>query len=67
MSEALEAVDGRIETQLYCTCQRGRRCRQRGCHVLGGPTRLGYQAWVRGVNVCRDGDAVEEDYARSGD
>jgi hypothetical protein len=51
---------GRIETQVQCTCAVGRRCQQRGCHVLQGPPRLGYVRWVRGHTVCVDCDAVTE-------
>jgi hypothetical protein len=67
MSQAPVATEMRIDQQAYCTCQRGRLCRQRGHHVLGGPSPLGYRPWVRGVNICSDCDAVEEDHARSGD
>ena len=51
---------GRIETEKRCTCAVGKLCRQHGCHMLSGPTRLGYVRWVRGETVCDDCDAVQE-------
>jgi hypothetical protein len=60
------AQDGRVDTQTRCTCAVGRRCQQRGCHVLGGPERLGYVRWVRGVTICDDCDAVADSPPREG-
>jgi hypothetical protein len=52
-------LQGKEERQRSCTCMVGTKCRRRGCHVLGGPSRLGYHRWIRGETVCDDCDAVD--------
>ena len=52
-----------INAQVRCTCMFD-QCRQRGCHVLTGPHRLGYQPWIPGVTICADCPAVHEEAVR---
>lgn len=51
----------RANVPVRCTCGVSQVCRDRGCHVLTGPTRLGYDPWVRGVTVCADCPVGAED------
>jgi hypothetical protein len=50
-------LQGKEQEQKRCTCQVGEKCRQCGCHVLGGPSAM-YPRWRRGITVCDDCDGL---------